>query len=157
VALFGGGAYVANETFNNNNDKDHSFINDHDELAGIPMGDLSETEREGLIMMREEEKLARDVYRTMFDMWGVKTFQNISYSNQWIASTDNEDIRMVYENLLRGSRNHMRSFDKQIVKNGGAYTAQYLTQAEIDEILAGEYGCSNCSYRSKSYYWCCGR
>jgi len=184
---------------------DHSFVPDHDELAGLEMGDLSDFEREGMISMREEEKLARDVYRTLYDKWGVQTFQNISYSenrhslavktlldrynvedpvendstgaftipamqklyddlvvkgsvsviealnvgatiedldiydlHKWIAGTDNEDIRVVYENLLRGSHNHMRSFMGQLEANSVSYAAQFLSQAEIDKILAAK-------------------
>jgi hypothetical protein len=34
-------------------------------LANLPLEDLSAEEAAGLILMREEEKLARDVYRVM--------------------------------------------------------------------------------------------
>jgi len=30
--------------------------------------------------------------------------------------TDNNDVKMVFENLMKGSRNHMRSFYKQILE-----------------------------------------
>ena len=58
--------------------------------------------------------------------------------HEWLTKTDNQDITLVYENLLRGSQNHMRSFVKQLENNGSSYTAQYLSQTEIDSILAGE-------------------
>ncbi|MCK4901592.1 MAG: DUF2202 domain-containing protein [Anaerolineales bacterium] len=45
-------------------------------------GELSEAEAAGLIFMREEEKLARDVYITLYDQWGLPLFQNISKSEQ---------------------------------------------------------------------------
>ncbi len=45
-------------------------------------GVLSESEVEGLIYMREEEKLARDVYLTLFNQWNVNIFQNIAKSEQ---------------------------------------------------------------------------
>ena len=32
--------------------------------------------------MREEEKLARDVYLNLFDAWGLTVFENISRSEQ---------------------------------------------------------------------------
>lgn len=222
AVVFGGGSYMANETLNkkavnnlnkevyegrggNTDDKDHSFIPDHSDLENLAIEELSDKEREGLISMREEEKLARDVYRTLYEKWDLNIFQNISYSenrhslavktlldrygvtdpvendatgeftipamqtlydnlvaqgetslvdalkvgatiedldifdlNEWIASTDNDDINMVYESLIRGSRNHMRSFMGQLESNGGIYTAQFLDQSEIDEILAGD-------------------
>ena len=49
-------------------------------------GELSEAEIEDLLFMREEEKLARDVYLTLYDQWGLPLFQNIAGSEQ--AHTD---------------------------------------------------------------------
>ncbi len=43
---------------------------------------LSDAEAEGLLYMREEEKLARDVYLTLYDEWGQTIFQNIAASEQ---------------------------------------------------------------------------
>lgn len=40
------------------------------------------TEEEWLLYMREEEKLARDVYSAFKDEWGLKVFRNISRSEQ---------------------------------------------------------------------------
>ena len=45
-------------------------------------GTLSDPEVEGLLYMREEEKLARDVYLTLYEEWGVPVFQNIANSEQ---------------------------------------------------------------------------
>lgn len=44
--------------------------------------ELSEEEREGLIHMRIEEKLARDVYIVMSELWNHKVFLNIQLSEQ---------------------------------------------------------------------------
>ena len=44
--------------------------------------ELSEEERDGLIHMRIEEKLARDVYITMGGLWNHKVFLNIQLSEQ---------------------------------------------------------------------------
>ena len=41
---------------------------------------LDATETEGLIYMREEEKLAHDVYVTLYEKWGLSIFNNISKS-----------------------------------------------------------------------------
>lgn len=37
---------------------------------------------DALVFMREEEKLAHDVYQLMYALWGKPVFQNISYSEQ---------------------------------------------------------------------------
>jgi hypothetical protein len=41
----------------------------------------------------------------------------------------------VYANLMCGSRNHLRSFAGQIIKQTGSYTAQVLDQATVDAII----------------------
>jgi hypothetical protein len=43
---------------------------------------LDETEAEALRYMREEEKLAHDIYQALYQQWGVPTFSNISRSEQ---------------------------------------------------------------------------
>ena len=44
--------------------------------------DLSIDEIADLMFMREEEKLARDVYLALFEQWGTPVFQNIAASEQ---------------------------------------------------------------------------
>lgn len=51
-------------------------------ISGITKSELTEKEILGLIQMREEEKLARDVYTTLGNLWGTKTFFNIASSEQ---------------------------------------------------------------------------
>ena len=51
------------------------------------------------------------------------------------ALIDNADILMVYDNLLRGSRNHLRAFMKVLTLQGGTYVPQYISQAEFDAIV----------------------
>jgi len=51
-----------------------------DVLDTLPVGGISDDERAGLVFMREEEKLARDVYIYLFAQWGKKVFDNISRS-----------------------------------------------------------------------------
>ena len=43
---------------------------------------LSDAEIEGLLLMREEEKLARDVYLYLADYWNHRVFSNIARSEQ---------------------------------------------------------------------------
>ena len=172
------------------------------QVNNLPIEVISNEETASLIFMREEEKLARDVYITMINKWGSKIFTNISTSeqthmdavlmllnkynipdpvgsngvgvfnnstlqtlyNQLVAdgntsvlnafkvgatiedldifdltnaltTIDNQDIRLVYSMLTKGSRNHLRSFYGNILKVGGNYTPQYISQAEFDAII----------------------
>ncbi len=174
-------------------------------IGGGVINDLSQDEIDGLLQMREEEKLARDVYSELFDQWNMQIFSNIASSeqthtdavkvllesygiddpvnsdergsfddndlkdlyvsltakgkgslldalivgatiedldikdlNELLEDTDNEDIILVYENLRKGSRNHLRAFNRQIENYGGTYEAQYLQQSEVDSIISGE-------------------
>ena len=43
---------------------------------------LTDAEVESLLYMREEEKLAHDVYVTLYSIWGTPVFQNIANSEQ---------------------------------------------------------------------------
>ena len=43
---------------------------------------LTTQEKNDLVFMREEEKLARDVYLTLFEVWGTPVFANIATSEQ---------------------------------------------------------------------------
>lgn len=47
---------------------------------------LTDAEVEGLLYMREEEKLAHDVYVTLYQVWGTPVFQNIA--NSELTHTD---------------------------------------------------------------------
>ena len=51
-------------------------------VLGIPASDLSPEEAAALLFMREEEKLARDVYNALYEIWGQPTFTNIASSEQ---------------------------------------------------------------------------
>lgn len=52
-----------------------------------------------------------------------------------MAGIDNADILMVYDNLLRGSRNHLRAFMSVLLLQGGSYVPRYISQAEFDAIV----------------------
>ena len=171
-------------------------------ISDLPYEDLSEAEVDMLVKMRQEEKLARDVYITLYEKWGLRIFSNIAQSEQThmdaikvlldkygledpaandvigqfsdqafvdlytalvnqgstslvdalkvgatiedldikdledeIAVSDNQDIKTVFQNLMKGSRNHLRSFYRLIVANGDTYTPQYITQEEFDAIV----------------------
>jgi len=163
---------------------------------------VDENEAATLTFMREEEKMARDMYLNMSDLWDSALFRNIAASEQrhmdavaalldkyglpdpadpnaigWYADgalqqlfddlsaraqtayqvallvaalieevdiednrnaileTDNSDLQQLYANLLRGSRNHLRAYVAEIERLGVVYTAQYLDQTVVDEIV----------------------
>lgn len=177
-------------------------------LESMEIGDISTEEIDGLIFMREEEKLARDVYLTMHNKWEMKIFNNISKSeekhtnavkmllerysiedpvqldeigtfnnselqdlyNTLISRGNNsllealevgaaieeidiidlekqingiaksEDILFVYNNLLKGSKNHLRAFVRNISSQGETYTPQYLDVKTYELIINSEMG-----------------
>ena len=173
-----------------------------EEIDDLPMEPLTLQEEESLLFMREEEKLARDVYLYLYDIWGDKIFLNISDSEQQhtdavlgliekynlpdpaadttvgefdnidlqglydyltalgtaslidaliVGATiedldindlnlqllfiDNADIILVYESLLKGSRNHLRSFTGRLTDLGIDYEPVYISQEEYDSIV----------------------
>lgn len=163
---------------------------------------LDAAEQAGLIYMREEEKLARDVYTVLGQQYSLPIFANIAASEQThtdavrsllmrygvtdpvvrdetgaftdatlaglytqlvadgnrsvesalavgalieeldiadledrLAQTDEPDIRAVYENLMRGSRNHLRSFVSQLSARGITYVPVHLPAVEYQSIV----------------------
>ena len=181
-----------------------------DQTSGIKsmsVASLSGDELAALRHMREEEKLARDVYITMSEKWKDKVFLQISSSEQRhmdavlnllkkynlpdpvgnnaigvfadanlqslydelvseglagkleaytvgatiedldiadlkhaIEVSDNKDLLRVWGNLMMGSENHMCAFYGHIVALDGTYTAQFITQEELKEILSSAKG-----------------
>ena len=173
-----------------------------DQIDALPMEPLNDGELAAITFMREEEKLARDVYLYLHDLWGSQIFINIANSEQThtdavlhliekygltdpslgklegefldpmllglydmliaqgtpslmdallvgatiedldiydlhrvMADIDNQDITLVFEMLLKGSRNHMRSFSSQLDGMNVVYTPVYITQEEYDSII----------------------
>ncbi len=155
-----------------------------------------------LLHMREEEKLAHDVYVTLYDIWGLQIFNNIAQAeSQHMNSvlsllelrsiadpvgdnalgqfTDPElqtlytalvtqgsqsrtdalivgatiedldiadlqdclsqpldaDIQMVFENLMRGSENHLRAFVRNVERTGESYEPQYISAMSYAAII----------------------
>lgn len=178
---------------------------DYESLA--PAGELSAEEAASLLFMREEEKLAHDVYITLYELWGQQTFRNIADSEQAhtdsvkalldrynlddpatgqngvftnpdlqslytelvargsqslaealkvgaaieeidildlqerLAQTDNADIQLVFNNLLKGSGSHLRAFTSALqAQTGETYQPQYLSAQAYQTLLGGATG-----------------
>ena len=176
-------------------------------LATLPVEDLSDGEKESLVRMRQEEKLARDVYLTLGEKYNLTVFTNIPQAEQrhldqmgqlldryglddpiadrergvfasremqalydelvargsrsevealTVGATiedldiydlekalaedvDNQDVGMVYRNLAKGSRNHMRAFTTQLKTHGVEYEAQYIAQSDLEAIVSSDW------------------
>jgi len=185
------------------NERGPSSGNQGTQLLSSPQGELSQLEIDGLIYMREEEKLAHDIYIVLYDTWGQNIFINIAASetthteailqllnnygiddpvednaigvftdpglqslndalvDEGSASLNNallvgaaieeidmldiqlyidqvegnDDIVQVYENLLKGSRNHLRSFVSNLDSQGITYSPQYMDDDDYDDII----------------------
>jgi len=167
-----------------------------------PVAQLSATDEVALLFMREEERLALDVYTVLGEEWGLPVFSNIAeaeathtdavrvlleryglddpvpsreageYADPTLQAAYDElvalgmtsledalrvgaiveeldiadlrarpadapDVAQVFASLERGSRNHLRAFVRQLDRLDADYAPTHLTQAEVDEILAG--------------------
>jgi len=62
------------------------------------------------------------------------------------AEVDNQDIKIVFDNLIRGSRNHLRAFHRNLIALGVTYTPRQLTKEQYNEIVksAHETGNGSC-------------
>lgn len=171
--------------------------------TATPSSSLQPEEVAALRLMREEEKLARDVYGALGAKWGLPLFTNIARSEQshmdavlglltayhledpaagngpgvftdanlqalygqlvaqgsggvtdaltvgarieeldladlarLSGQTARSDVLQVYANLMKGSRNHLRSFYGQL---GGDYTPQVLDEATFTAIVTSPH------------------
>lgn len=164
-------------------------------------GELSEVQIEWLKFMREEEKLAGDVYRTLYQLFNIPVFNNISkaednhtsivltYLEAWgiddpasdeVGVFANEELQMLYdelvlkgtvdltealkvgalieevdikdladlyemeptedltllaEALMLGSRNHLRAFTRILERRGVDYEPVVLSVEEYEAIV----------------------
>ena len=174
-------------------------------MAALPVEALNVVEKDSLAFMREEEKLAHDVYALLDLRWGSTTrvfgsiatseathaeavrqlllryslsdpaatsaagqFQNTTLQglytqlttagaislvdalkvgaaieeidmvdiNKALLGIDNQDIVLVYQNLLKGSRNHLRSFVANLLNQGVTYVPQYMGVVDYSAIIA---------------------
>lgn len=80
---------------------------------------LSQEEVATLEFMREEEKLARDVYRVLYDQWGKPVFSNISSSEQ------------SHMDALLKKINFYRLSDPVVDDNTGAFVNTDLAEAYL--------------------------
>ena len=51
-------------------------------ISDISASELSDLQKEDLVLMLEEEKLAKEVYEHLYTAWGLKVFSNISKAEQ---------------------------------------------------------------------------
>lgn len=56
--------------------------------------------------------------------------------NNALTQTDKEDIILVYDNLRRGSRNHLRSFVQNLDRLGVTYVPQVLPEDDYQMIIS---------------------
>jgi len=179
---------------------------------------LSENDKAGLVKMREEEKLAFEVYTFLDEKWDHQVFKTIKqsearhgdfvkglidqfgikdpyiatngqYANAkmqklyqelitkgsqslkdaftvgaiiedidiadldiLMAATTNKDLLGVYDNLNRGSRNHMRAFSRQLGNINVVYTPTYINKDRYMAIINGDHEeGSNCQTNTSNY------
>jgi hypothetical protein len=55
-----------------------------------------------------------------------------------LGATDNDHLELVFHNLAKGSRNHLRAFVRALAAQDEVYTPLYLDQETFDAILAAD-------------------
>jgi hypothetical protein len=175
------------------------------------MGELSEAEIASILHMREEEKLARDVYLTLGKLWDCPVFANIAASEQRhmdavgrlilkygledpivhntvgvfsatrfaelyatlvetgsvsllealgvgvqietldiedldkaLDTTETGDVKWVFENLRRGSHNHLNAFTRNIASGGTNCSTQRHYRRATGIRRADNLACQGC-------------
>lgn len=60
---------------------------------------------------------------------------DIADLDRYTLETGNPDIKAVYAELHRGSRNHLRAFTRQLNARGASYEPQYISRDTYDAII----------------------
>ncbi len=174
-------------------------------VAALPAGQLTSDEEAGLVYMREEEKLARDVYAALAPSAAQPIFTNIAASEQthmdavkvlldrygiadpaattaagqfvnpdlqklyddlvaqggvspeqalrvgalieevdivdldrYLLQTNEQAIKLVYDSLETGSRNHLRAFVNNLQRLGVDYQPVKLSTEAYNAIMANQ-------------------
>lgn len=56
-----------------------------------------------------------------------------------LPQTDNRDIQTVYQNLLKGSRNHLRAFNSVLTSFNGSYSAIFISPTLFTAIVTSAH------------------
>ena len=59
--------------------------------------------------------------------------------NHIATDIDNQDILFVFSNLEKGSRNHLRSFNRLLTARGVTYTPQYISLEYFNQIISSPH------------------
>ena len=115
--------------------------------GGGATSELSDAEVATLVYMREEEKLARDVYRTLFTRWNLPIFNNIAGSEQahmdtLAAMLDNYGVTDPVTSDSTGSFTNpmLASLYDQLVARGSISTSEaiqvgiYIEETDITDL-----------------------
>ncbi|MDC7127175.1 MAG: DUF2202 domain-containing protein, partial [Spirochaetales bacterium] len=51
------------------------------------------------------------------------------------SESENKEVKILYQNLMKGSRNHIRSFTAQLERYGENYKPQYISDDYYNKIL----------------------
>jgi hypothetical protein len=118
------------------------------------LDELSAIEIDNLVFMREEEKLARDVYLTFFERWGLPIFENIAASeqshtnavanmldyyklsdpvvNDTIGVFVNEELSQLYDFLV--SENNDMDVDGDVDVMDALYVGALIEEVDMEDI-----------------------
>ena len=180
-------------------------LGDGVDLQQFPREDVSEIEKQHLLTMREEEKLARDVYIYLAGRWDLRVFSQIARSESThmaavkslldkyaitdpvgedipgqfsrgdfqalfaeltlagdgsigealrvgatiedldisdllkaISESDSRDILTVFQNLAKGSRNHLRTFVTQLEALQLSYLPRFISMELFESIIGSD-------------------
>lgn len=105
-----------------------------DPLAGLPSGSFSTAEFQALYdeLVAVSSLGLVDALRVGLQIEELD-IRDIEAQKAVVA---NDDILRVYDQLLRGSRNHLRAYWQALLQQGGSYVPQYISQEQFDAILA---------------------
>jgi hypothetical protein len=104
-------------------------------LSQYPIESLNEAEEAGILQLREEEKLARDVYTLLEEKWGLSAFSQIKPSEQKHMDAVAKLINRY--DLLDPAQESIGSFENQKISSLFETLMTKGEQSEVDALQVG--------------------
>jgi hypothetical protein len=107
-----------------------------DPAAGQPAGAFTDPELQALY----GDLVARGRTSLVDALTVGALIEEMDISDLRDRATATPDIALVYEDLERGSENHLRAFVRNLERRGGTYTPTYISVDEFESILGSSNG-----------------
>lgn len=152
------------------NDGDNVTSESQNRNAGLNLPQITNNEKNNLVYMYEEEKLARDTYNYLYEKWQILEFNsiqkseqshmnavenllikyNISYPKLANGQFQNQDLQNLYQNLIsQGNKSNIEALKVgATIEDVDIYDLQNLSSTTTNSLILKVYSNLTCGSRN---------